>query len=295
MNSFGGEPKNLGQSFVMSMLLIQAFHLRRPSVLAAPRVGVVWLALFVSMLATLSTSAIYLLVLGSLAQGVVWLARRNPHLAVGGLLTGAALALVFFTADYRLSASGRRTGLARGPGGSLLQEIVFDRTLGRGVVEDFDAAILGFLRDQPERLIFGTGLGTVHLYTDPYIPRRYYHYMAANVIVAKSGYLWLLSGLGVVGALLFLAPIRRLVGRLAREPPSAPASVRSGPGFDAEAAIVILSSFALCFLARSYVADYLFMAIGATLTLVHATGSGGLNSPAAAGSPRGGGPPPGAG
>lgn len=81
----------------------------------------------------------------------------------------------------------------------ILNARIFERDL---TTEDFDHVIQLFLADQPRWLFFGSGLGNVHNLANAYVPSEYW-YMGDTIIVAKSGYLKLISEQGIFGTLLF--------------------------------------------------------------------------------------------
>ncbi len=71
------------------------------------------------------------------------------------------------------------------------------------VVEDWNEAVIGFIKENPYWSITGVGFGNIHLYAQEYIP-DYAWYMIGEVFVAKSGFLRLLSEVGLIGLFLFL-------------------------------------------------------------------------------------------
>ncbi len=225
MNSLAGEPRNLGVALVFAMLLIQAAALtvRRPPVL---RLAAAWLFLLVSTVATYSTSAALVWVIGSAVQlPAAWLfgarIRRSP------VSIGAALAVIALPIGLAIAA-----GEARGiPVLQLLSERTVQRLDENGAIEDFDLAILDFLKDQPEYTVAGVGLGNAHLYATPYLNPLFAQYAEGNVFTAKTAYLRLISEVGVVGLLLFLGWYTRLVvlaGRAVRGRPDLAAVVLVG-------------------------------------------------------------------
>lgn len=60
-----------------------------------------------------------------------------------------------------------------------------------------------FLSKFPEYLFFGSGLGNIHNLAFPYIRTENLYYMKGNIFVAKSGYLRVISELGLLGFCLF--------------------------------------------------------------------------------------------
>lgn len=110
-----------------------------------------------------------------------------------------------------------------------LNELLLNRTVTRleekenedaqfGGVEDFDQAILGYVSDNPQTLILGLGLGNIHLYAYPYIPKIYEYYMYESVFYSKKGFLRQLTEVGIIGFLIFLSlfinPLSGILKRL---------------------------------------------------------------------------------
>ena len=69
--------------------------------------------------------------------------------------------------------------------------------------DDWNKPVIGFLENHPKFLITGVGLGNIHFWALDYIPEEYMHFMGGNVFCAKSGFLRVLSELGVLGVGLF--------------------------------------------------------------------------------------------
>jgi hypothetical protein len=87
-----------------------------------------------------------------------------------------------------------------------LNDIINDRITERDIVnEDFDVVVKTALTEQPQWLVFGSGLGNIHNIAYRYIDRfeNIGSYMDDNIFVAKSGYLRILSECGFVGFILF--------------------------------------------------------------------------------------------
>jgi hypothetical protein len=201
MNSLGGEPRDLAGSFAIALILLQVIMVNSRANRGGPHL-VIWSFLFLSMLLTLSTSGLVLWILGTLALGGLQWSFGSGRSRKTGLarwvFTSVGLPGLAIAATVTLLSS-----MAILPDGRWL-EIAKVRTIGRSFSEDFDAAVIGFLRDQPGYSLAGVGLGNIHLYANDYLP-DYADYAVNTSFVAKSGYLRLLSEIGIVGLVLFLA------------------------------------------------------------------------------------------
>ena len=198
MNSLAGEPRQLGGALVLAMMAIQAIALTARRVewrWMAP----LWLFFLVTAVATYSTSAVAIWLIGTTVQFVTpWVFGVKIRRSIGQL--GGA---VLVTALPILLAIG-----AAEANGIPVVDLIADRTVNRidqnGAVEDFDLAILDFFKAHPEYLAFGTGLGNAHLYAAPYIQPEFRWYAEGNVFTAKPQYLRIVSELGLAGLLLFM-------------------------------------------------------------------------------------------
>jgi hypothetical protein len=199
MNSLAGEPRTLGGVQVYAMLMIQAIAATSPKV---PRVKllVVWIFLALSTLATLSTSAFLLWVVGSVLQFPVarlfGVRLRVSRTRLASLL--GAIVLVVALAVGAIEASGF-------PLFDLISARTVERIDSNGAIEDFDLAIIDFLKANPARSIAGVGVGNAHLYAMPYIDPEFQWYALGLVFTAKTQYLKLVSETGFIGLFLFLA------------------------------------------------------------------------------------------
>jgi hypothetical protein len=213
MNSLGGEPKNLGQSLAVALLLLQLVMVQWRSSRHLFWT-VTWLFLYASMLMTLSTSGLVLWLVGTIALGALRLIATNQNRKEQGFIrwlissVGApAFTLVLLAL---LVTSMSSLGVV-----DYLQ-VLEERTLGRTYIEDFDGAIMRFLEDQPGHIWLGVGLGNAHLYANDYLS-VYARYAFDTAFAAKSGYLRLVSEVGIVGLSLFLVWIIDQVLRLTRQ------------------------------------------------------------------------------
>lgn len=199
MNSFAGEPRELGSAITLGLLLVQCHALvaRRPG--GWPLFGL-WLALFATLLATFSTSGLLLWGAASLTLlPACWLFRIPVQRSAPQLL--GALAIIVVPALLVITAIQQSGFDIIG----LLAERTIERLGSDGAIEDFDLAILDYLAANPSMLAGGTGLGNAHLYATPYLDPLYALYAEGNVFIAKTLYLRLISEIGLIGLGLFLA------------------------------------------------------------------------------------------
>ncbi len=208
MNSFGGEPKGLGQSVAFALLLIQIFGSGRPD--RRRTSALVWALLAVSLVATASASGVLVWLSGSLlilALQPLWLSHGLSRVQV---VTRVVLAIGLAT--FTLLTSWFEIPAGSAPHLRALS----DRVVGRELFEDFDAAVIGFLVHTPWVALFGVGLGNVHLYATSHLADSAWRYAGGTPFVAKSGLLRLLSELGIVGLSLFLVAVAGVVQPLRR-------------------------------------------------------------------------------
>ena len=265
MNSLGGEPKDLSVAFAVALLLLQVAMIQWGNI-GGRRSKLVWPFLFVSMLATLATTGLVIWLLGTLSMLALHLTFR-----FGGQrrvvftrwlwmsVSVPAVIVVIGAAFVSISGVVRTTELL---------DIAKERTIRRASIEDFDAAVIGFLADQPHYAVIGVGLGNVHLYANDYLP-DYAAFARNTAFVARAGSLRLLSELGTAGLLLFLAWIVAQIGLLVRR---AKLSARSPSSNEASVLALALGQFAaiICifYLARgNMVAPQTFLTLGLVVGL----------------------------
>jgi len=198
MNSLAGEPRQLGGAMVFAMLLLQAVMLTARRV-DWRRLGPFWAFFAVTAVPTYSTSAIALWVIGTVVQIVATplfgvRIERSLRQLVGALLI---VVVPFGMAIAGAEASGI-------PVVDLFASRTIERIDANGAVEDFDLAILDWLRSRPADAVLGAGLGNAHLYAAPFLGLEFRWYAEGNVFTAKPGYLRTLSELGLAGLLLLL-------------------------------------------------------------------------------------------
>jgi hypothetical protein len=198
MNSFAGEPRELAIAACLAILMLQAHALtaRNPG---GWRLALIWLLLFVTLLATFSTSGLGLWLIASLTLIPACLLFRIPLARSPAQLLGAAAAFIVPTVMVIAAIQSSGFDII-----GLLSERTIERLGGDGAIEDFDLAILSFLASHPRAAIAGTGLGNAHLYATPYLDPLFALYAEGNVFIAKTLYLRLISEVGVIGFFLFL-------------------------------------------------------------------------------------------
>lgn len=243
MSSLGGEPKGLGQSLAVGLLLVQGAMWLRTT--GRKRLLLLWAFLLTSMVATFSTSALYVWAGGTVVLfGYLAIARGSG----GRAAFGYGLALL---ATAALVVTGAVSVLGLDPGA--VQDVAATRTVGRRVLPDFDTAVLGFLGEQPLWGLVGVGLGNIHTYAMPHLPAFALDYAEGQVFVAKSGYLRLLSEIGLIGLGLFIVWMWREISQFGRTAGSPPFADRdSGQAALRSLGIALGLVMVLAFLARGY-------------------------------------------
>jgi hypothetical protein len=250
MNSFAGEPRNLGVALAIGMSALQILALVSPR---RPKLGYVALYAFflITELATFSTSGIGVW-LASIAATLplIWLTRTRIERRTTSLVAVAATVVgLFGVAIIGLEASDV-------PILDLLNERTIDRVSRDGAIEDFDLAIIDYFRSDPTAIVTGVGLGNAHLYAMPFLDPLFALYAEGAVFVGKSGFIRTISEAGIIGLALLLLWFGRLM-QLA-----AAVRARATPGAAAIAAIPMIA-FLLSSLFQSemYVAAGLLSAI----------------------------------
>lgn len=192
MCSLGGEPKVFSMSLILGFFVIHVAN-RYKIFFFKHDYKLKYLILFTSF-ATFSSSGmalfIILLFIDILLFQRFYIKKLSMKKIFGSILFFSILAVIIIT--YY----------------DVIWTIIELRLLERDVLsEDYDAPIQLFLLDQPIFLFFGSGLGNIHNFAMEYVPNIYKHYMLDNLFVAKSGYLRIISELGLVGFFLFTSII----------------------------------------------------------------------------------------
>lgn len=197
MSSLGGEPKNLGHGLALTLLIfIWAFVnkvqlLKRGSKLIA-------FVIFVALFLTQSTSAFISFIIGFIGLIVVSL-RSSKRMAEN------LLKLIFLL----ISAFAGLTLIASVLFDFSVVDVITERTTLRaassetGYLDDFDAVIVDYLMSNPLAMIFGSGVGNVHLFANQFLPLEVAIYAEGTSFTAKSGLIKIISEMGLFGFILF--------------------------------------------------------------------------------------------
>lgn len=181
VTSLGGEPKSFGMICVFGLVLLQTFS--KDMGFSNKYLYTAYTIISIPLVLTFSTSAYILLIL-FFSYKILFEAKGLTK-----LLAITSIVLVVF--------------LFINQSGSIINLAIQDRLLNRSIFEDFDSTIISFLVDNKLWLLLGSGLGNIHNLAYPYIDPLYGHYMYGNIFVAKSGYLRIISELGLIGFILF--------------------------------------------------------------------------------------------
>ena len=267
MNSLAGEPRSLGVSLVMAMLIIQSVALttRRPR---AVLLSGLWLFFLVSTLATYSTSAAAVWLLGSALQlPAMWVTRVRSRRSATSLV---AVALIVAAPIVGGAVLAEASGL---PVIDLLSERTIDRLDANGAVEDFDLAIGDYLLANPGAAITGSGLGNIHLYATAYLDPVFAEYAQGSIFTAKGEYLRLVSETGIIGFALFLLWFVSLVFRAA-------AGLRTDLELAALVPVAVLTG--IVFMARTEIVNEFWLTAGLLVAGARQRQAGRALCPAAA-------------
>ena len=255
MSSFGGEPRDLGISLTVALLLLQS------GVKLGRRYALwLWPFLFVSMISTFSTMAIMGWVGASLVQFFIADRFARQTLLTRSWFNGSVRwILLAFPLVMVVALSGK--------GGHFLGMVEY-RTLDRvshserGALEDFNIANLDFLLDQPVWAVTGTGLGNSHLYSTPYLPDWARYYAKGTPFVAKSSVLRWVTELGLPSLILFLCLIFSRIHRSLKRALLNGSTARTA-GMLGRFAVPILALW----LVSGYIAPQFYMTIGFCIAL----------------------------
>lgn len=211
MHSLGGEPKSFAVTVVLAIFLIISSRAVNPKWF---RFGNLLIAFFgASMLMALSTGGVFVLLVGLVLLAVLSLFIKDFYFkpVLKRIVVTALLLMIPF-------------GIIIGSGTlqyDTLKKIVVERII-RSPIELFDAAALAFFFSNPQHGLFGVGLGNIHLYAwdylkhlaiiNPELAAWVLPYAHEFVFIPNSGYLEIISDLGIIGLFLFFAvfliPIR---------------------------------------------------------------------------------------
>ena len=190
ISSFAGEPKSLAIHVIAAYYIIDLFN--RNNVRLFSQDSKMKLLLLATLVWTLSTGGYVLfLIIFFLFATLRFFSGRKLRFTLGSILVfslGSSVILGFAYVFY-----------------DFISIVLNDRFLGRSLLqEDYDYVVQTFLSYNFDWIYFGSGLGNIHNLSFMYILPEKEYYMAGNIFVAKSGYLKLISELGLVGFTLFL-------------------------------------------------------------------------------------------
>jgi hypothetical protein len=140
-------------------------------------------------------------------------------------------------------------------------DLVAARTIERfsasefGFLDDFDAAVVSYLVGHWTPLLFGVGLGNIHLFADSYLAQHTALFAGGTSFVAKMGLLRIVSETGIIGGLLFLFFVFRLC------------SVALRDRRDFHFALLMISIFAYFLVSQ---ASLFYIVAGATVGIISA-------------------------
>lgn len=187
ISSLGGEPKGFAISLAIGFMILQTFNIKNIQIFKYD--NAIKIIFFISLLFTLSTSGyvlffilLIILLLSSLTKEF-WQNKRTIKYIIALVIILLFSFIMYHDMIY-----------------SVLEKRIFSRNI---TSEDFDLAVKFFLFNQPKFSIGGVGLGNVHNFAFNYLPITAKHYMMTGIFIAKSGYLKLLSEVGIIGSILF--------------------------------------------------------------------------------------------
>lgn len=193
MSSLAGEPKTFSISLVIGFFIISIFN-RYNFYFFKYDLILKYLFLFTSF-ATLSTSGIVLFIILYIALWFYQIIKSDKKIVIkknifSTLIIFSIIGILIFQYWDFISL--------------IIEKRIFERDV---LSEDFDAPIQKLLVIFPEYLFFGLGVGNAHNFAFPYIAEENLFYMEHNIFVAKSGYLRIISELGLIGFILFIGMV----------------------------------------------------------------------------------------
>jgi len=206
MHSLGGEPKDLAVTLAAAIILLIIFRIIIPQRGRLKDFLIGFFLLTLTM--TLSTSGFYILVAGLILASITlfFVVKQRIKFFFRPICISLIILSLFF--GFVLIREGLSLGF--------FKKVFLVRTVKRFPIEVFDAATLKFLFAHPLYGVFGVGMGNVHLYAVNYLWPTWEGYRA--VFIPNSGYLEIISEVGVVGFVLFLlsylTPIKWSLKRL---------------------------------------------------------------------------------
>jgi hypothetical protein len=221
--SLAGEPKDLGM-FATTAIVVVAVLGR----FVIQGSWLKWMALALLMATiylTQSTSALLCLPVGLAIYLVVRLAGRPlSTTAIFAIYAAVAFGVAgIFLYDVSTAPTIYATGASAIDAPHSIAGLLYQRSIGRMSVEDFDWVILKSFLADPTGLILGRGFGLGHLGTDPFIPSVWAHYMVGRIIFPKTGFTYFLVNGGFLFILIMMGFFAQLTpalrnGSVSRDP-----------------------------------------------------------------------------
>jgi hypothetical protein len=201
ISSLGGEPKGLAVSLVIGITML--LYLQMTKIYTSMKLINVWIILmFLVLIATLSTSGFFLILVPLFIVLVNIVYNVNKNILKKIIIMLSFISVLFVFQD-------------------LILTIIDARVLSRSSIllsEDIDDSIIKFLEDNPIHLLFGTGLGNIHLHAINYIQDLNLYDLRLNeIFISRYGYLKIMSESGIFGFLLFLLFIIRIKNRILKQ------------------------------------------------------------------------------
>ncbi len=191
MSSLAGDPKAFSMALIIGFFIINTFN-RYSIFFFKYDILLKYFFLFTAF-STLSTSGIVLFAILFFLDFFYRIAKSKRSIKLNSKKILYSFMVIIIIGFLLLQYWG------------FISSIIELRVFGRDIVhEDFDAPIQIFLSKFPEYLLFGAGLGNIHNLAYPYIASEHMHYMENSIFVAKSGYLRIISELGLIGFSLFI-------------------------------------------------------------------------------------------
>jgi hypothetical protein len=264
MNSFGGEPKDLGRSLAIAAVTLHSAMIWKMVNASKVSRAAFWF-LAISTLATFSTSAFAIFLVGI---GVSWTTRafigeHGSHasrlqnaLTLVGAITFALLAAFYFTMSSEFNTDEVTLG-----------ELIRARTVERETyIEDFDEAIVEYLSEHPLDAMLGVGVGNIHLYADEYLDAAVAEYAGGTAFSGKHGIVRLASDVGIVGISLFLLGIASLLVAARKSVRQCGSNETIGRAAALMQSLVV--TVLLLYLMNTGAASHLFILVGLLGTLI---------------------------
>lgn len=191
MSSLGGEPKTLSVSLVIGFFTIHIFN--NFNIKFTKYDYFLKYLMLITSFTTLSTSGIVLFIILGVSYILLskFLRLKSEISNIKKFIYSSFTILGIFLILYLYADTLLK----------LFELRVLDRNI-KG--EDFDFVVQQFLISNPIYIFFGSGLGNIHNIAYPFIPFEYKIYMDNTIFTAKSGYLKIISEIGLLGFSLFL-------------------------------------------------------------------------------------------